>query len=531
MTLHKMALAALAATTSLMACATPPAPHIPPQASPSLSGPSFDTSGLYPAEGDDAQAPRTLHILHTNDMHGQVHPRRGKGGVHALAGYVNKVRQEQGEENVLLLDAGDVFTGTPEGSLPKGVLMAELMNSLRYDAMALGNHDFDQGAEVLGGFGDKASFPILAANLLPLSGPVADRATPHVSPITIVERAGVKIGIIGLLTPETPHITHKDAAASFEFGDPSVAVRDALGSLKAEGAQFAVILSHMGQEQEKALADTLDPALVPLVLGGHSHTAIDPMYKAPGSGVAYLQTGAHLSSVSHTTLTITPEGVTVEGGHLVPLNAGDWSPDPELVEVISRYSPEIEKVMGQEVGKCETGLTRQKEGFGSSSLGNLIGDAMRGAAKADVALQNKTGIRAELDAGTVTVRSLFEVEPFGNGLVNLKLTGAQLREIFEYAAQDSGLGLEVSGAYVVYDLKQPQGKRVTSLKVQGRPVEDKKTYTVATNSFLAEGGGQYPHMASSQHLPTGTTVRDAIQAWIQGEKGCSYDRSPRIKEQ
>lgn len=522
----------LAATCALWACSTPLAPHIPPQASPSLSGPAFDTSGLYPPEEAAQQgAPRVLHVLHTNDMHGQVRPHRGQGGADALAGYVQKVRQEHGDEDVLLLDAGDIFMGTPEGTLTQGALMVDLMNLLRYDAMTLGNHEFDQGSEVLAQIGERAKFPLLAANVLPRGGAVSDRVAAHVQPLTIIERGGVKIAVIGLITPTTPNITHKDASAAFDFGEPLVAVRDALSTARAEGADFAIVLSHVGKEGEEALAAQLQPGDVPLILGGHSHTAIDPMFQSP-SGVSYIQTGAKLSAISHVTIELGAEGPKVTGGRLVPLQAADWGPDPQVAEIMGRYSPDIEKLMSEVVGRCEVALPRDVDHGGSSPLGNLITDAMLAEAKADLALHNKTGIRSDLTVGDVQMRDLFEIAPFGNSVVKVKLTGAQVRQLLEGSLGRGRQNLEISGAWVVYDMSQPAGARIKSLKIGAKAAEDKKVYTLATNSYLAGGGdGMELLRDAAGKQDTGVLLRDALKAWLKGGKGCSYDRSLRIKAQ
>lgn len=539
-TARALALAgAMALTFGAAACFTPIPDNIPPQAPASLAGPAFDRSPLY--EGpQQADGPVTLHILHTNDMHGQVFPRKGTwinsgsppdvGGANALAGYVTQVRQEAGESHVALFDSGDIFAGTPEGNLTRGMIMVDLMNMLGYDAMALGNHEFDQGVEVLAELGQAARFPILAANIYPKSTPEGEKVKGVVAPLTIINKGGKRIGVVGVISPQTPQMTHKDAAAAFDFDEPATAIEDAVSTLKVEGADLIVVLSHVGVDDEVKLADAA-PQGVTAILGGHSHTQIDPPRRSE-NGVYYLQTRGKTSAIDHLIVDIDGEKVEVREAKSVPLMAADWPVHPETAEVMARYVPEIEKVMGAELGQCDKGLTRGdgRRDLISSGLGNFVTDVMRKSARADVALTNKSGTRADLDAGPVTVRDLYEVAPFDNTIVNVKLTGAQLQAVMEYAAENPRTYLEISGAQVVYDLSKPVGSRVVSIKVGTRALDPKATYTVATNSFLADGGDGHKTFTQGTAQDTGVLLRDAMAKFFEKEKACTVDMARRIDQ-
>ena len=528
---------AVTLTIAALACGPPFPHHLPPQAPASLSGPAFDKAPLYPDEGDPSEGPVVVHVLHTNDMHGQVHPRKARwlnkvappdvGGVNALGGYIEKVREEVGEDNLLLLDSGDIFAGTPEGNLTKGQIMIEIMNSLSYDAMALGNHEFDQGVGVLKGLADKAEFPILAANIYSKSTPEGEKVSNSVVPVTIIEKAGVRFGIIGAISKRTPEMTHRDAASAFDFEDPLTGITDAIGTLKAEGVDAIIVLSHVGRDEELPIIDALSSPVV-AVLGGHSHSHVDPMVRSEKTGIVYLQTGGKTASINHLVLKIHGKKVSAERGGPVLLLSSEWDTHTEVTEIVARYSPKIEKTMSETVGKCREALTRTRGEIGSSSLGNYVTDVMRKASGADVAITNKTGIRANLDPGPVTVRSLYEVAPFDNSIVTVKLTGAQLKEVMEYAGATSRTYLEISGATVSYDLDKPEGQRVVGIKVKGKAVKGDATYSVATNSFLADGGDGHETFTRGARTNTDTMLRDALIDALRKSKTCPNPTEARI---
>lgn len=489
---------------------------------------------------DDALAggPRVLHILHTNDFHGQVYPREGTwidrtnpppvGGANAIAGYVRKARADLGKETVLLVSAGDIFTGTPEGDLTKGQLVMELMNALGYDAMALGNHEFDRGLDALIALKDAATFPILAANVVTKADVTRGEVRGLLASSHLLTRNGIKVGIIGLLAEDTPQITHADARANFSFEDILKHTQAEAAKLREAGAQVILVLSHVGKDHEQPLADAAPPGVV-AVLGGHSHTAIDPPYRSKTSGAVYMQTRGKGSAIDHLSLEVGADGVVkVLDAKLVPLMADDWPKDAKVAEIIGRYAPKIEAVMGREVGACAQHVGRTR-GADSSPLGNLVTDIMRAKTGVDVAITNKGGIRANLPAGQIRIRELHQVAPFGNTLVTLKMTGAQLTELFTLALAQSK-GLEVSGMTVRYIPGKDDSLALSELKVGGEAVTPDATYTIVTNSFLANGGDGHTLLAQDVRVDTGLILRDTLADWFtaQGDKACRHDATRRV---
>jgi len=522
----------LALAMVLTSCGGPPAPGIPPQAPSRLSGPEVDTSSLVASE---APATRTLHVLHVNDFHGQIYPRKGVwldeahppdvGGANAVAGYVAKIRAEAGPENVILLDSGDIYSGTPEGDMTGGLYIVEYMNALQFDAMALGNHEFDRGPDVLVGIGKEAQFPILSANVLPKSGEVAKSVYGVLKPVAVVERAGLKIGLVGVTAEDTPAMTHKFAGEALEFGDARVAIGDAVGTLKADGADFVLVLSHLGKEVDEPMLDSL-PNEVLAVLGGHSHTGIDPPLKS-ASGKVYMQTWGKGSGIDHMVIEVGADGPRVVEARLVPLMAADWQPSPLLAPIEAKYNAKIAGIMDEPLGECKEGL-RRGDKIVSSVMGNFITDVFREVGKAELGVTNKSGVRADIPPGPVTMRSVHSVAPFGNTIVVVELTGAQLLKELEFAGSKGVANLELSGGEVTYDMDKAVGSRVKSAKVGGKALDPKKVYKVATNSFLAEGGDGHGAFAEGKATDTGIVDKEALASWFRAHKVCAPVKAGRI---
>lgn len=504
---------------------------IPPQAPAALSGPEVDTSEL--AESETPQR-ATLHVLVTNDMHGQVYPKKGRwidadnppmvGGFNALAGAIAKARGRYGVEHVLLVDVGDIYAGTPEGNLTRGQLVVDFMNALGYEAVALGNHEFDQGLQTLVDLSKALGAPFLAANVVPKVGKEGELAGRAVTPTRIIERGGFKVGLVGVISPDTPMFTIPDAARAFEFGDPVLAITDAVGTLKAEGADFVIVLSHMGLDKDKEIADAM-PKEVVAILGGHSHTLLQQPYRSDATGVLVTQTKGKTSGIYDVSVDVTEAGPRAEG-ELITVLAEDYPEAPEVSAIVAKYAPQIDKIMAEKLGSCPRGLTPSAEGS-SSLLGNFIADVMRQATKADLAVTNKGGIRSNLEPGDVTMRNLYEVAPFGNTLVVIKMTGKALIELMTNAAKGPALGLEISGGQARYATGKMH-PRLASFKIGGSEVSPDKTYTVVTNSFLAGGGDGHTAFKAGESHDTGTILRDALADFFRKHGTCTRDGAARI---
>jgi 5'-nucleotidase len=519
----------------------------------------------------------TIAVLGTSDVHGHI------GMLPYLAGSVSNLRASGTVNDVVLVDAGDMFQGTLESNLNEGASVIELFNLLGYAAAAIGNHEFDFGpageAVVPSGPDDdprgaliqrarQARFPLLAANL-------ADQGTgqlvnwPNVQPSVLIERAGVKIGIVGVSTIDTPRTTMARNFAGLAMAPLAGAIAREAGALRQRGAHLVLVASHAGgsckefgdprdlsscdPEQEIfQVAEALPPGSVDAILAGHTHQAVAHEV----NGIAIVQSYAKAVAFSRVDLVLDGERRVVarrihpprylcgerydppdfEGGE--PCPAGDYEGRPvaqaaEIEQLVARYRDAAHQVKSRKLGvTVEVPVPRA---FAAESpLGNLFADLMRAARPdADVALTNGGGLRADLPAGALTYGALYEVMPFDNRFATVRLTGAQLtRLIARNLAGPRGVFL-LSGVRVV--ARCAGGKLVVRLRRDktGRPVGDRDKLLLVTNDFLASGGDG---MLAELDLPAGAvklhddgpTIRDAVVEVLKRRRVPLRGDDPRI---
>lgn len=469
-----------------------------------------------------------LTIMHTNDTHANLDE------VAKRATAVNNVRAENPE--ALLLDAGDVFTGTLYFNEFLGQADLEFMNYMEYDAMTFGNHEFDlgsspEGHQALVDFVKGAMFPFVSSNVdfskdekftgLFSDLLSSDPANGKIYNGIIKEVEGEQVGIFGLTTVDTVGIS---SPVDIEFEDYLEEAEKAVQAFEDQGVNKIVAITHIGFDDNPAVDNDLELAKqidgVDVIVGGHSHTVLgEPVIvDTDESGAAkdptiIVQTGNGNANLGLLDVEFDENGVVVtQTGKLIPVS--EQEEDPEAALLLEKYKEQVEEVAQEEIGvTLEEPLTNPRTGDKGSEtgesvrknetiLGNVITDGMLQAAKVYdenviMALQNGGGIRAPIDAGPVTVGEVIAVLPFGNTLAVMDVTGAELKEAFEisvgnYPSENGGF-LHVAGGKVEFDASEPAGSRVISLKYETADgsfleVEDKETYTIATNAFTAKGG-------------------------------------------
>ncbi|MEJ2216413.1 MAG: 5'-nucleotidase C-terminal domain-containing protein [Gemmatimonadota bacterium] len=453
-----------------------------------------------PAEAQPATvAPRKrLRVLSTNDLHGQLLPRRYDwagdrkvGGVATLAAYFRA--EKQGFNGpTLLVDAGDLMQGTPISGLTKGRSTIAVYNAMGYAAAALGNHEFDWTVPVLRERLADASFPWLSANLFVAgtdTAPSWDRDT------ATIDLDGVRVGIVGVTTETTPEETSPSNVRGLEFRSLPAAIDRWVPVLRAQGADFVVVLAHEGAACDAtgvqctgALVDAARAvhSRPDLIVGAHTHrymrTRVNgiPLVEAASSGQRYAV--VDLEKTADDSVHVWIRGVPVAYDDRVV-------PDSAIAAIVQTFADSIAPLVDRVVATLASDLDR---GPGDYALGRLIADAQRYTTDAQAAITNNGGIRTGLRAGPVTWGQLQTVQPFGNGLVRLQLTGAQLRAAIEHGLASGNPRIQVSGIEAWYDPARPAGSRVVTLQLEdGRPVRDDGLYTVTVNSFLAEGGSGF----------------------------------------
>lgn len=446
-------------------------------------------------------------VYHTSDVHGWYSARpalwdrenstRTIGGFPALAALLAKEKLPY-----LLLDSGDMFQGTPEGILTKGMASVVLMNQLGYAAAVPGNHDYDYGEGPLRAMVSSAAFAVLGANVYYKDGggPAA-----YLKPYVLVERGGKKIAVLGLMNRYTSTLTFPPYVKHFDFRDEGAEAARRLPELEKLGADAVVAIAHLGLSDDLSLR-RLDistwtfsgdrgalrvarsaPGL-DLLLGGHNHAAFLKGWRDPVSGAWLGESGYGLSYVTRAELDFDDKtgklkGLKVEN---LPLWTDETGEDPRVLKTVAGFSADVDREMGQTVGEALGDLGFSPDGL-DSAIGNWGCDATRAAAGAALAFQNTKGIRAEIRKGTVRLRDLYQAVPFDNTVVTMRLTGAQIKRMLADNIYNGRSLMQVSGLEVGFkgSSGRPSGIRIYR---EGVEIKDDEEFAVATNSYLAGGG-------------------------------------------
>ena len=464
---------------------------------------------------------RFLRIIATNDFHGALEPRPdangvSRGGAAYVAAAIDRQRKDCAPRcETLLLDGGDMFQGTPASNLSFGRPVVDYYNRMGYAAAALGNHEFDWGIDSLRARMRQARYGIFGANVRYADG----RDVKWIRNDTIVARARTRIGIIGVSTVVTPTTTRAANVVGLRFDDPAPIV-DSIGTaLRKRGANLIVVIAHAGAFCGRDGATDCGGEIVDLarklttkvdaIISGHTHSLVNVEVK----GIPIVQ--ARSSGRAIDVLDIPLAGTNLPARHQVMELAVDTiKPLASIDSIVRKAVATVASLVNQHVATIPTTLGRQGPQF---PLGNLIADAHRWAGKGDVAITNNGGIRTELRAGEATYGSLFEIQPFGNTLYSLTMTGAQLRGLLEAMVARNAVDDHVSGMMIKYDSAAAKGSRLVSVTMaDASPLSDTKTYNVIMNDFLATGGEGYNaggRATSSQ--PTNIIDLDALIAYLK----------------
>ncbi|NOY26912.1 MAG: bifunctional metallophosphatase/5'-nucleotidase [Oligoflexia bacterium] len=473
--------------------------------------------------------PGTLVLAHTNDQHVHFLPERAEwledqpllGGMVAIDARLRALRQAEGADAVLYLDAGDLLTGTPLMELEidgvSGGGMAELMNAVHVDGWVLGNHDFDKGFDNAVGLVAAMDAPMVDANLrapcglLPMQcGP----AIPGTEPWRIYTVNGLKVGVFGLTTSALSHLTDSVTMARMSVVDHATAARAAVAELEPQ-VDLVVALTHIGIKQDRALARDVDG--IDLIVGGHSHTRMDAPEHVGDTWIVQAGSYGRLLGIGE---------IAVDHGDIASIS---WraeelhpdslamAPDPEVVALVDEYKAALDARFGQPAGTLSAPLARAPGP--ESPMGRWAADVVRSSAGADIGLYNPGGLRADLAAGPLTVGDLYDVFPFGNQVVTFQVTGSELVGILLStvgATLEGNRGpLQWSGVQATWRVHMGAPELVSAM-VGGADLDIAATYLVATNSFVASQWQHNLGVAPGPVTETGHTVLDAAIATATG---------------
>lgn len=447
---------------------------------------------------------REAVILYTNDFHSAVDPipaywMEGAprlGGAAQISSLINQIRSR--EPAAFLFDTGDMFTGMLS-FLTKGEALMEMMRAMEYDALGIGNHEFDYGAENFERLMYRVAFPVLGANIF-YQGARHRYSRPHV----IVERDGVRLGVIGIIGHDARSVALQSGIRDLEFTDPAVAVAASIRELEGD-VDLIVVLAHQGktgpmQTDAEAHADLqrdfdadieLAGAVpgIDVLVGGHAHRGIEAPYVHPETGTLIVQTYGYGTRLGYLKLWFEDGKIKRHEGELIKVFSDGLEPDPQVVEALAPYRKRVQAVVGEVVGHLPQRLTRDYRA--ESLLGNFVADVMRETTGVEVAFTNAGGLRDDLPAGEVTRGDVLDALPFENTVVTMSLTGGAVRRVLEQGITLERGMIQVSGLRARYDPSRPPGQRLVDVRVGGEPLDEDRVYRIATNSFLAAGGDLY----------------------------------------
>ena len=469
------------------------------------------TAILLPIPAHAEHIPIT--IFYTTDTHGHIVSDKETIGLDRIAAI------KRSAPDSLLLDAGDFLHGTPLAGHDQGKSITALMCETGYFAAAAGNHEFSHGLSSLRRRSAEAAanitpMAILSANIYEKNGRLLLRPWAE----TTINNS--KICVFGLTTPETKIAAMPSTVSELTFCDPAETSREMTAKLRASGCDLVVALVHVGSDSHVEFPSTALAALDPspdVVIDGHSHLELANI--VPGKAPV-VSSGSHGKALGKLVLTLdsdTKKVTAVYNDLIRASDVADLAPDMAISSKVERLRKAVNDSLGEIITQSPADLPGDRETMRTreTSLGDMVADAMREAYAADIAIMNAGGIRRGLSRGAVTREDITAIVPFAGNVVNLRITGAELLDILENAVgklpEASGAFPQVSGLSFILDPASSPGDRISNVRIRGNALSPYRTYILATNDFLAQGGDGYPHLAGKPYLQSWIRIASAIE--------------------
>ncbi len=482
---------------------------------------------LIVSTGANAQAQptdRTVTLLFTNDVESAYDPIPAYwlddvemiGGIAEMTTLIEDLRRS--EPNVFLFDSGDIFTGAL-AKLTDGRLAFELMITMGYDALGIGNHEFEYGHEIFAWEKNRAPFPVLGANFF-----YKDTDHPYAQAHAVIERNGIRIGVIGIMGQDAATAIIPSYIAPLDVRDPAVAVRKSVEELHDE-VDLIVLLTHQGKTAPMQTDAESDPRLqrdidadirlagavegIDVLFAGHADAGTPEPVVHPETGTLIMQTYGQATHLGFLKLTLDGESgdVSAYDGRLIPVEANALTPDKRILAKLNEYR-EAHADIFVKVGEVDGPLIRRY--IEESDMGNLFADMFVVATGADIGFVHGGSLRKDIRAGDVRLVDVLDAYPFVDDVNVKEMSGAQIRRALEQSLTfERGL-LQLSGLELRYDLSRPKYSRIVSLERNGERVGDNDRFTVAAPGFLTEGGDLYDSFPESPVIRSAGKVSDVI---------------------
>ncbi|WP_455648367.1 bifunctional UDP-sugar hydrolase/5'-nucleotidase UshA [Lonepinella koalarum] len=498
-------------------------------------------------------------VLHTNDLHGHFAPNdKGEFGLAAQKTLVDQIKAEVEKQggSVILLNAGDVNTGVPESDSQNAEPDFKTMNMVGYEAMTLGNHEFDNPLQLLDMQEKWAEFPFLSANIY------LKKSGKHlVKPYTILNKQDLKIAVVGLTTEDTAILGNPEYMNLIRFDDPTETAKKVLAELaQNEKPDVKIALTHMGYYYDGkfgsnapgdvSMARKLDKGAFDMIIGAHTHDPVcvdekgvwiedykptDPCKPDYQNGSWIMQAHEWGKYVGRADFSFKNGELKLEHYQLIPVNlkkkvqtadgkteyqfyTEEIPQDPEVAKLVESYQAKGNELLGEKVGTVKGKLEGERSvvRFKQTNLGRLVAEVERDKVNADIGLVNSGIVRDSINEGEVTYRDVLKVLPFGNAVSYADLTGQELQDYLNVVAlkeTDSGGYPQFVGISMVVDYAN---KTVTEIKVKGEPLDLSKKYRLSLPNYSASGGDGYPVLKNHPtYVDSGFIDADVMKQYLQ----------------
>lgn len=462
-------------------------------------------------------AEKEIVILSINDFHGALAPAGKNVGAVKLVDAL-KTEKAKNPEGTIIVSAGDNYQGSAMSNLLYGEPVSEVFKEMGIELSAVGNHEFDWGIDRITKWAEDGEFTFVCTNIYDKR---TNQPVDWAEPFVIIEKKGVKIGFVGLATPETAYKTLKANVENYEFRDPIEVITEWVPIVKDAGADIIIALTHLGSFQDKEgnitgeAADLCAVDGVDAVISAHTHQRVSGLVNGKPLVQAYKQ-GRSFAKLTF---------VFDENNKLISAEpfldnlydrADTLKDDASMLVIYEKYNEELDPVLGKILGKTTVDLDHDRYA-GPSLLGEWACEIMRDKAGVQIAMTNGGGLRIPVPAGDITAGILYEVMPFDNTLYTMKLSGADIKANIEHGIMNDDIGwIQIAGVRVTYNSKAEAGNRITSMVLEdGTVVEMDKYYTVVTNDFMFTGGDRYNFENSKDGLDTFIPIRDALMEAVE----------------
>ena len=441
------------------------------------------------------------------------------GGIAYLSGYYKRINKKN-EKQFVFLDCGDNYSGTPETYYTHGEAVVTGLNSLGLDAMVIGNREFDFGAATLRKNITDSNFTYLGTNLKDTS---KDRM--EFEYVKIINTGDYKIGLMGIVPPQTAVMTESSNTKGFIFSEISKSIPGYIKFLREKGADALIVLTQLDIDVDKKQIDYLVSCGIDIIQVLEYRSKKKKFQKIENSYLIAHDGYAKGSNVQLFDAEFKDGKLECSNYKRVYIEKDKIKPDLVLSGKLNEYVRKIDEIMNKVIGVIDKDY--RNEYYAESGLGDFICDTIRKRSGADIALQNSGGIRSDLKKGNFTIRMLHDILPFDNDVILLKLKGDMLYKIFETLTDLKYGVLQVSG--ITYCIDKKNEPKLVSLLINGKPVEKEKEYLVVTNSFLSGGGDGFVMLKNTEKIKVIGSLREIIKNQILSTGIFSAQCDGRIK--